>query len=240
MPGNRALFDRAMEQSREAARQKNWDEALKQAVRALQEFPQDADARSSAAVALFNTGKYAQALQIFEELRRADQDNPFFLEYLARTHERLGDTAAAVAAYIQLADLQQSRRLNAKAIEALGEALRLRPDADEERLRLAQLLEETGATGQAAAEYLELARRRQATSLEEATGFAETAVRLDPSSREAKELIVALHAALAEAAQAGLIEPSAPAAPAAAPASTMFGATGALRGQQFAIDKIVA
>ena len=31
MPGNRALYDRAMEQSREAARQKNWDEALKQA-----------------------------------------------------------------------------------------------------------------------------------------------------------------------------------------------------------------
>ena len=55
MPGNRALYDRAMEQSREFARQKNWEDALKQAVRALQEFPQDADARSSAAVALFNT-----------------------------------------------------------------------------------------------------------------------------------------------------------------------------------------
>ena len=68
MPGNRALYDRAMEQSREAARRKHWEEALKQAVRALQEFPQDADARSSAAVALFNTGRYPQALQVFEEL----------------------------------------------------------------------------------------------------------------------------------------------------------------------------
>ena len=85
MPGNRALYDRSMEQSREAARQQNWDEALKQAVRALQEFPQDADARSSAAVALFNTGKYPQALQILEELRGTDQNNPFFLEYLAWT-----------------------------------------------------------------------------------------------------------------------------------------------------------
>ena len=53
MPGNRALYDRAMEQTREAARQKNWEEALKQAVRALQEFPQDADARSSVAVAVY-------------------------------------------------------------------------------------------------------------------------------------------------------------------------------------------
>jgi tetratricopeptide (TPR) repeat protein len=65
MPGNRALYDRAMEQSREAARQKNWDEALKQAVRALHEFPKDSDARYSAAVALFNTGKYPQALMVF-------------------------------------------------------------------------------------------------------------------------------------------------------------------------------
>src|ERR671926_81472 len=102
MPGNRALYDRAMEQSREAARQKNWEEALKQAVRALQEFSSDADARSSAAVALFNTGKYPQALQILEELRGSDQNNPFFLEYLARTHERMGTTAAAVAIYTQL------------------------------------------------------------------------------------------------------------------------------------------
>src|SRR3954454_17013289 len=80
MAGNRALYDRAMEQSREAARQKNWEEALKQAVRALQEFPQDADGRSSAAVALFNTVKYPQTLQILEELRGSDQNNPFFLE----------------------------------------------------------------------------------------------------------------------------------------------------------------
>ncbi|HWQ12871.1 MAG TPA: tetratricopeptide repeat protein [Roseiflexaceae bacterium] len=237
MPGNRALFDRAMEQSREAARQKNWDEALKQAVRALQEFPQDPDARSSVAVALFNTGKYPQALQILEELRRADQNNPFFLEYLARTYERMGNAPAAVEAFVQLADLQQGRRLAARAVEALHEALRLRADADDLRLRLARLLEETGAGAEAAAEYLELARRRQGSQLEEATGFAETALRLDPSSREAKELIAALHGALA--AQVSVDAPLPAPAPAAAP-PTSFGASGALRSQQFAIDRIVA
>src|SRR4030095_5101363 len=121
MPGNRALYDRAMEQSREAARQKNWEEALKQAVRALQEFPQDADARSSAAVALFNTGKFPQALQILEGPRGSEYKKSFFLEYLARTHEQMGSVMQAVAVYTQLADLQQSRRLNAKAIEALRE-----------------------------------------------------------------------------------------------------------------------
>ena len=86
-----------------------------------------------------------------------------------------------------------------RAIEALREVLRLRPDADDQRLRLARLLEETGSPSEAAAEYLELARRCQAQSrIEEATTHAETALRLDPNSREAKELIGALHETLAE------------------------------------------
>ena len=58
MAGNRALYDRAIEQTREAARQKNWEEALKQAVRALQEFPSDGDARSSARTSGWMVGVY--------------------------------------------------------------------------------------------------------------------------------------------------------------------------------------
>src|SRR5262245_18428341 len=237
MPGNRALYDRAMEQSRESARQKNWDEALKQAVRALQEFPQDADARSSAAVALFNTGKFPQALQILEELRASDPNNPFFLEYLAHTHEQMGSAMQAVAIYTQLADLQQSRRLNAKAIEALREVLRLRPSNDDTRARLARLLEDAGAAGEAAAEYLELARRRQQVGqLEQATQDAETALRLDPNNREAKELIGALHEALASAVQSTVTaaSESGDTIPAGLP-----GMTGGLRSQQFAIEQII-
>ena len=38
-----------MEQGREATRTSQWDEALKNAVRALQEFPQDGEARTAAA-----------------------------------------------------------------------------------------------------------------------------------------------------------------------------------------------
>jgi len=221
MAGNRALYDRAMEQSREAARQKNWEEALKQAVRALQEFLSDADARSSVAVALFNTGKYPQALQIFEELRGNDPNNPFALEYLARIHERMGTTAAAVAAYTQLADLQLERRLGIRAIEALREVLRLRPDADDQRLRMARLIEESGSPSEATNEYLELARRCQAQSrIEEATTYAERALRIDSSSREAKELIATLHETLSNAAQIARVS----GAPRSEGRSTMIGA----------------
>jgi tetratricopeptide (TPR) repeat protein len=237
MPGNRALYDRAMEQSREFARQKNWEDALKQAVRALQEFPQDADARSSVAVALFNNGKFPQALQILEELRASDSNNPFFLEYLARTHEQMGSAMQAVAIYTQLADLQQSRRLSAKAIEALREVLRLRPGNDDARTRLARLLEDAGAGAEAAAEYLELARRRQQIGqLEQASQDAETALRLDPNSREAKELIGMLHQALASAVQSSVMAPTEGSDTVAA---ALPGMTGGLRSQQFAIEQII-
>ncbi|MGQ9549100.1 MAG: tetratricopeptide repeat protein [Roseiflexus sp.] len=237
MPGNRALFDRAMEQSREAARLKNWDEALKQAVRALQEFPQDPDARSAAAVALFNTAKYAQALQMFDELRRADAGNPFYLEYLARTHERLGDLTAATAAYVQLADLQINRKLAARAIDALREALRLQPDADDQRARLAQLLAEQGARAEAAMQYLDLARRAQSHGrLEQAVDLAETALRYEPDNREAKELIATLHDTLATTVQSAI-----EATPAATDAIPLpIAGTGGLRGAQIAVERIVA
>ena len=95
----------------------------------------------------------------------------------------------------------KSRRLSARAIEALREVLRLRPDADDQRLQLARLLEEAGSPADTAAEYLDLARRFQAQSrIEEATTFAETALKFDPNSREAKELIGTLHETLSSAA----------------------------------------
>jgi|HigsolmetaAR201D_1030396.scaffolds.fasta_scaffold04494_2 tetratricopeptide (TPR) repeat protein len=237
MPGNRALYDRAMEQSRDAARQKNWEEALKQAVRALQEFPQDADARSSAAVALFNTSKFPQALQIFEELRASDPNNPFFLEYIARTHEQMDSVTQAVAAYTQLADLQLSRRLQGRAIDALRDVLRLRASNIDARARLARLLEDVGSLNEAANEYLIIAQERQsAGQLEEAVQDAEAALRLDPNNRAAKELIAELHEALAQAVEATITAtPDSPDT-----SAPLLGMTGNLRSQQFAIEKIVA
>jgi tetratricopeptide (TPR) repeat protein len=224
-----------MEQSREAARQKQWDDALKQAVRALHEFPQDTDARSSAAVALFYTGKHPKALQVFEELRGNDPNNPFVLEYIARINEQMGNRLAAVGAYGQLADVQQSRKLIAKAVEALREVLRLQPTADDQRLRLARMLEEAGNPTGAAAEYVMLAQRAQEHGdLDEANAHAEAAQRLDPQNGEIQEYVTTLHAALAKAAQAtitggGALDPQIPTA----------GMTGALRSQQFAAEKLI-
>lgn len=240
MPGNRAIFDRAMEQSREAARRGQWDESLRAAIRALQEFPQDADARTAAGVALFQTGKLDRALQVFEELHKSDRQNPFFLGYIAQIHARRGDVSAAVESYRLLADVHLAQRRPAQAVEALRELLALRPEAQDQRLRLARIYEDLNALHDAAGEYLVLARQRfTAGQLDEAAESAEMSLRLDPNNREAKDLLVAIREAMAQA--AGLDgEPHArvaPAAPEARPARLSM--TGALRSQQFQLEKLV-
>lgn len=238
MPGNRAIFDRAMEQNREAARQSRWEDALKGVTRALQEFPQDNDARTAAAVALFHTNRLDPALQVLRELHQRDPNNPFFLEYIARTQEHLGNIEAAVGTYRTLADLHEKRRAVARTISALREQLRLRPDLDDQRKRLATLLEETQARQDAATEYLTLARSyRDRAMLDDAAVCAEAALRLDPNSRETKELMSALHEAMARA--AGVASPREGSEDTGGmPFDTMH--TGGLRSQKFALEKIVA
>jgi tetratricopeptide (TPR) repeat protein len=226
-----------MEQSRESARTGNWDEALRAAVMALQEFPADPDARIAAGAALMHTGKLDQSLQIFEELRAADPKNTFHLAYIAQIHARRGNVAAAVASYRELADLHVAQRRPAQALEVLRELLKLDPNLDDQRARLARLYEDAGGIREAVAEHLTLAQRQFAAGrLDDAAASAETALRLDPNSREAKDQIVVLRDAMAHA--AGI---DAPAQTAAGPELkvNISGMTGALRSQQFQIEKII-
>ncbi len=201
MAGNRAIYDRAMEQSREAVRLKRWDEALKNAARAVQEFPRDNDARTTVAIALFHTGKLQQALQLLEEMRASDPENTFYLEYIARAQERQGNVDAALATYQNLVELHQNRRAFVKTIEVLREIVRLRPEMDQARERLVKLLVENRMTADAAKEYMILARRRQQQNQPEAAlRYAEQALGFDPENREIKEYIASLHQQMAQAA----------------------------------------
>lgn len=227
-----------MEQSREAARGGRWDDSLKSAIRALQEFSQDTDARIAAAVALFNTGKLDRALQIFEDLRASDRNNPFFLSYIAQCNSRQGNVSAAVESYRSLAELHISQRRPAQAVEPMRDLLALRPEMDDQRRRLAQLYEDLGAVREAANEHLNLARRLyDAQKFDAAAETAEIALRLEPNFREAKDLIVTLRDAMSRAAG---IQPAAPAAPGSGDLRvSMGGMTGALRSQQFQIEKLI-
>ncbi len=225
-----------MEQSREAARAGRWEESLKSAIRALQEFSQDTDARIAAAVALFNTGKLDRALQIFTELRTADPNNAFHLNYIALGNSRQGNIQAAIESYRSLVDLHISQRRPAQAVEPLRELLNLRPEMDDQRQRLARLYEELGSVRDAVNEYLALARRLyEIQKYDRAAEAAEVALRLDPNSREAKDLIVTLRDAMARA--AGVASSAAPTNHDLPIHPTSM--TGMLRSQQFQAEKLL-
>jgi tetratricopeptide (TPR) repeat protein len=241
MPGNRAIYDRAMEQSREAARQQRWEESFKSAVRAVQEFPNNTDARTAVAMGLFHTEKYEKALIVLQELHQSDPNNPFFLEYIAHTYEKQGNTNAAVETHERLTKLHQQRHATSRMIGSLREILRLRPDMDQHRKQLASLLYESKYYRDAAAEYLALARRyRDRGNLDAAAENTESALQLDPNSREAKEMLSALHDAMAR--KAGTV-PEGSEKPKAGTAYLRHGTrtlgTGGLRSQQFESDKII-
>jgi tetratricopeptide (TPR) repeat protein len=123
-----------------------------------------------------------------------------------------------------------------RAVDALREALRLNAAADDQRIRVARMLEESGSAADAAAEHLELARRRHANP-REAILHAEAALRLDPNSAEAKSLIGSISEQLADIVQAGTDVPteSSP-----SPISAPFGSTGGLRGNQIAADRVAS
>ncbi len=251
MPGNKAIYDRAMDQSRQAARQKRWDDALKNALRAVQEFPGDNDARTEQAVALFNLQNYDQALQVLNGLRDEDPNNPFFLEYLALTYEGQHDTDAAIQTYRLLVQIHEQQRAIGRTIEVLRDILRLRPELDDERERLATLLRESGARNKAAVEYFNLARHYQERGmLDDSADRVEIALQLDPENREAKELLGALHEAMARAADTdapaggggggGGTATAAPTTSSELRPSAVSGRSGSLRSQQFVLEKRIA
>lgn len=242
MAGNRAIYTRAMEQSREAARQKQWDDALKQAALAMQEFPNDSDARVAVAVSLFHTGKLDQALKLLRELRTADPNNPFYLEYIARAQERQGNNAQAIDSYRELLDTYQGQRSTNQNVQSLRELLRLAPNLDDYRLQLADLLIANRANQDAATEYLYLARRyQQQNQLDRAAEYADRVVQLVPESREAKELLMALRSDMASAAgfelpQTDPTETQSSTGGLRAGSSPLTG----IRSQQFVLEKLVS
>lgn len=189
MAGNRAIFERAIEQGRAAAQREDWPTALKEALRAVQEFSNDLDARVDLAVALYHNAKYAQAIQLLVELRKRRGDDSYTLAYLARAYEGNNELDNAVAVLIALADQSLGQRLITDALEALEEAVRLKPQDADLRIRFAETLVEGGDARRAAEQCVEIARQRHADGdLAGAQEAVDEALSLDSANRIAQAL----------------------------------------------------
>src|SRR5579859_5761926 len=185
MAGNRELFDRALNDGHSAAWDQDWDRATQYYIRAVQEFPENAEALNSLGLALLNAKRFQEALKIYSRSAELNPDDPVPLEKSADVLERLGRLQDAAQRYVRVADVYLAQKDLDKAIGNWERATRLTPGLLQIHYRLAQAYERTGQKRSAVREYLTLAFNFQRNGdNEKALQAAERAQRIEPTNTQ--------------------------------------------------------
>lgn len=181
MPGNRVIYQQAVRKAHSAAWDKKWLKAIDEYRRALQEFPDDFEARLSIAHALAEAGQLESALA---ESQKAVQLHPQEEAAIARQatlEAKLGRNEDAVASYLRLAEIHLSKRSRGGAVEAWHRAAALAPDRVDVHEHLAEVYEKGAHQSLAAKEHLALAKiYHKAGDKVRASQSAQRALELDP------------------------------------------------------------
>ncbi len=194
MTGDRAVFDQAMRQGHSAAWDQEWDRAVAAYGAALQEIPEEPNALTSLAFALFQSDRLDEALKCYQRAATLTPGDPIAPEKCGEIFERLGRLNEAAQTYLAVAEVHLKRRDVHKAMDNWARVVRLTPDNLAAHSRLALASERTGQTGQAIREYIEVARIFQrARDIEKALAAAGRAQQLDPQSPDARDALDRLH-----------------------------------------------
>lgn len=197
MAGDVTRFQESLRRGSAHAWDGQWDKAVQEYRRALEEFPADQSAGMQLAMALFKSGAVREALALYEELWKAQPSNLHLLQRLAEVQESLGDRDSALASYQLLAEIHSRRRAPREALKVWQRVVKVSPD----NLALWDSLMETAAQLGAVAEvmpgYLKLARDLALWSrFEEAIQVVEKAQTLDPDNSAVLELLAAIRKGL--------------------------------------------
>ncbi len=187
------VFNEAMEASRAAAERGDWGTALDEAETAIAARPDDADARSELAVALYHNGQYARAIKVLEDLHTKFPDELVTLAYLARAYEGDNQLNNAAATLITLGEKATAQQLLNDALEAFEEAVRLAPDDECPRIHLAEVLVALGERIRAAEQCVHIAQHRHVAG--DSAGAREAldeALSLDSGNQQARRLLAEL------------------------------------------------
>jgi len=188
------VFDQAMEASRAAAERGDWETALDAAETAIAARPDDVDACSELAVALYHNAQYARAIMVLEDSHTRYPDDLLILAYLARSYEGDNQHANAVTTLLKLGEQASTQQLLDDALEAFEEAVRLAPTDERARISLAEILVALGERLRAAEQCMVVAQQRHATG--DTAGAREAldeALILDPGHLQARRLQVELN-----------------------------------------------
>src|SRR4051812_9856642 len=158
MAGNQAVFDAAMRRAQGYAFENQWDRAIKEYQRALAEFPNDGQARTNYAQALYRLQQYPAALEEYIGLLKARPNDPFLLNRLAEINIAMGRKADALAQYNVLAQVYVGQNQPREAVAAFRALLEIEPGRRDARERLVELYKTMGDRGAAITELVNLSR----------------------------------------------------------------------------------
>jgi tetratricopeptide (TPR) repeat protein len=193
MPGNRQIYEQAMNMGHGAAWDQDWDKAIAAYGRAVQEMPEDPAAHNSLGLALLQARRLEDALKVYTRAHQLSPDDPIPLEKSADVLERLGRLKEAAQQYVNVAEIYLAQRDLEKAIGNWERSTRLSSGLLQIHQRLALAYERTGQRKNAIREYLTLAfnfQRGNRTDI--AIQAVERALRIEPGNPQALNTLAAL------------------------------------------------
>jgi tetratricopeptide (TPR) repeat protein len=190
MAGREDIFQKSMNEGHSAAWDQNWDQAAKAYQVALNEFPDNAKALNSLALAQYQLQQYDDALKTYIHVARVSSEDPIPFEKIAQINERLGNLKDAMQAAMHAAELFLKAREVEKAVQNWLSVIQLNPENIQARSRLALIHEKTGQTRQAIAEYIAVASILQnGGNPQKALEILQHAAALDPESMEIRQAL---------------------------------------------------
>lgn len=171
----------------------DWDSAVKAYNEVLLSAPENPVAKASLGLAKFHQKKFNDALQLFQQLAAQYPEDPMPMERIARIYEREGLLAEAAASFTRAAELQLKTRDVERSIADYLAIIRIDPENQVVRARLAMIYEKLGRKNDAVFEFIDLAAvaQRQGNP-ERALQIIEYALTIKPDSIEARNAMVML------------------------------------------------
>ncbi len=190
MPGEKIIFEDAIKKAHNAAWDQQWQKAVVEYTRALNEFPDDTSVRLSFAHALEGVGKLEDALREYQFVAQKQPGDAVPLTNIAMVLEKLRRPAESAGIYMVIADLYLEQKLPRKAIEVWQKAAALEPDRSDVHQRLVEVYEREGKHTLAAKEYLALAQiQRRRGDKAKAIAAAQRALAVEPHNQTARAFI---------------------------------------------------
>jgi len=188
MPGNNEVFQEAMSRGHSAAWDQQWGQAASAYQQALDEIPESPKALTSLGLALFELQRFEESLQVYQRAALAAPKDPIPMEKVGQLSERLGNTQAAVQAFMRAAELHIQNQNSEKALENWMRVTQLDSQNINARLYRGLVHERVGHNPQATSEYLAAASLYQrAGDGTKAADMIERAKRLSPQNPEVQQ-----------------------------------------------------